>query len=254
MNSLRAYRKLVWTEMKLYLREPIAMFFTLGFPLMMLFLFGGVYGNQPAALFGGRGTVDVSVPSWAAMIIGTTGLMSLVPLIAGYRERGILRRFSTTPLSPLTYVAAQVSVLFTMTVSGMVLLIVAAKLVYNLRFSGNPLSVAAAFVLASFSFFAFGLLLSGILPTYRTASAVSMVIFYPMLFLSGAGMPRELLPDAMKRIGDAFPMTYAVTLLKGLWFGEPWAKFGREVAVLAGTLVISLALSSRWFNWNGREG
>lgn len=251
MDSMRAFRNLYKTEMKLYLREPLATFFTLGFPLMMLFLFGGIYGNEPVALFSGRGSVDVSVPSWTAMIIGTTGLMSLVPLIAGYRERGILRRFSSTPLSPLTYLAAQGSVLLTMTAAGMAVLIVAAELGFNLRFSGNPIHVAAAFLLASFSFFALGLMLAGILPTYRTASAVTMVIFYPMLFLSGAGLPRELLPETMKRIGDAFPMTYAVTLLKGLWFGEPWSKFGKEVAVLAGTLVASLALSTKWFRWSG---
>ncbi len=250
MGSLRAYRKIVWTEMKLYLREPIAAFFTLGFPLMMLFFFGGVYGNQPVDMFGGRGTVDVSVPSWAAMIIGTTGLMTLVPLMAGYRERGILKRLGATPLNPLVYLAAQVTVLFAMNVGGLTLLVVAAKLMYNLRFSGNFLSVSAGFVLASFSFFALGFLLAGLLPTSRTASAVTMVIFYPMLFLSGSGIPREILPATMRRIGDAFPMTYAVTLLRGLWFGEPLSRFGKEIAVLAGVLLASSALSRKWFRWS----
>ncbi len=253
MNSVRAYRKLFWTEMKLYLREPIATFFTLGFPILMLFLFGGIYGNQPADIFGGRGTVDVSVPSWIAMIIGTTGFMSLAPVMAGYREKGILRRLSATPLNPVTYVAAQISVVLTMTVSGIALLIIAAKLVYSIKFTGNILSVALAIVFASLSFFALGFLLASASPTYRTATAVSMVIFYPMLFLSGATLPREILPEAMRRIGNVFPMTYAVSLLKGLWFGEPWRSFGREVIALAATLIISLALTTKWFDWSGKD-
>lgn len=246
-QDLMAFRKLASVETKLYLRETVAAFFTLGFPLMMLFMFGSIYGNQPVAMFGGHGTVDVSVPSYIAMITGTTGLMSLVPLIAGYREQGILRRFSATPIRPLVFLAAEVTVLFLMTAAGMALLVVAAKVAYGLRFSGNALSVAAAFVLVCLSLYSLGFLLAGLLRTYRTASAVTMVVFYPMLFLSGAGMPREILPAWMQRVGLVFPMTHAVTLLRGLWFGDPWAKFGREVAILAAFAVACTVASTRLF-------
>jgi ABC-2 type transport system permease protein len=218
--------------------------------MMMLLMFGSMYGNKPTPMFGGYGTVDVSVPSYTVMIIGTAGLMSLVPIIASYRERGILRRFSTTPLKPLTFLCAEVSVLFVMTVAGMLLLVATAKVVYGLRFVGNVASVAAAFVLACLSFYSLGFLLAGVLPTYRTASTVTMVVFYPMLFMSGAGMPRELLPAWMRKVAEVFPMTHAVTLLKGVWFGEPWSEFRREVAILAAILVAGMVLSSRLFRWD----
>jgi ABC-2 type transport system permease protein len=184
------------------------------------------------------------------MIIGTTGLMSLVPTIASYRERGILRRFSTTPIGPMVFLAAEVSVLFVMTVAGMALLVATAKVVYGLRFMGNVLSVGAAFVLTCLSFYSLGFLMSALLPTYRTASTVTMVVFYPMLFMSGAGIPRELLPAWMRKAAEIFPMTHAVTLLKGLWFGEPWSKFGREVAMLTAVLVVGTVASSRLFRWD----
>lgn len=250
LQDLRAYRKISWVEMKLYLREPLAAFFTLGFPMMMLFMFGSMYGNEPVPMFGGYGTVDVSVPSYIVMIIGTSGMMSFVPLIAGYRERGILRRFSTTPIRPIVFLAAEVTVLFAMTVAGMILLILTGKVVYGLRFMGHVLPVAAAFVLSCLCFYSLGFLLSAVLPTYRTASTVTMVLFYPMLFMSGAGLPRELLPDWMRRVGEVFPMTHAVTLMKGVWFGEPWREFKTEVAILVAVLAVGTVLSARFFRWD----
>ncbi len=51
--------KMTWTELKLFLRDPMAAFFTLVFPLMMLFLFGSIFGNEPDPQLGGRGQVQV---------------------------------------------------------------------------------------------------------------------------------------------------------------------------------------------------
>jgi ABC-2 type transport system permease protein len=227
----------------------VGAFFTLAFPLMMLFLFGSIYGNTPAEIFGGYGTIDISVPAYTAMIIATTGLVGLTITMAAYRENGILRRLRTTPVSPLVVLASQVIVLFLMTTFGMLLLIVAGKLVYQLRFDGNALSVLAGFVLCSLSFFAIGFVLAGLMPTARTAQVVGMVLLYPMLFLSGAGFPRELLPEAIKKISTFLPLTYVVNLLRGLWIGETWGMHLLDVGVLAGILVLGVVISSFTFRW-----
>jgi ABC-2 type transport system permease protein len=233
----------------LFLREPIGAFFTLVFPLMMLFLFGTIYGNDPSPYFNGYGTVDVSVPAYTAMIIGTTGIMSLSITMSAYREKGILRRLRATPLRPQIILVAQVVVIFMMTVAGMLLLILAGKLVYNLRFDGNPISVALAFILGSLSFFSLGFVLASVMPTARTAQVVGMVIFYPMLFLSGAGLPLEMLPDGVRKISDFLPLTHVVTLLRGLWIGDAWSLHRTEVIVLAGLLVAGVLVSARAFRW-----
>ena len=113
------------------------------------------------------------------MIIATSGLMSITITMAAYREKGVLRRLRTTPISPFVVLAAQVIVVFLMTSLGMVLLIVAGKLVYHMRFDGNALSVLAGFVLCSLSFFALGFILAGLMPTARTAQVVGMVLLVP---------------------------------------------------------------------------
>ena len=246
---MKSLLKMTWMEAKLFLREPVGAFFTLAFPLMMLFLFGSIYGNEPTPMFGGQGTIDISIPAYTAMIIATSGLMSITITMAAYRENGVLRRLRTTPISPFIILTAQVIVIFTMTCLGMLLLIVAGMLVYHIRFEGNALSVLGGFVLSSLSFFALGFVLAGLMPTARTAQVVGMVILYPMLFLSGAGFPRELLPEAIKKVSAFLPLTYVVNLLRGLWIGDPWSMHWLNVGVLAGMLLLGAIVSSKTFRW-----
>jgi ABC-2 type transport system permease protein len=246
---MKSLLKMTWMEAKLFLREPVGAFFTLVFPLMMLFLFGSIYGNTPTEMFNGYGTVDISIPAYTAMIIATTGLMGLVITLAVNRENGVLRRLRTTPISPFVILAAQVIVMFLMTSLGMLLLVLAGKLVYHVRFEGNVLNVVAAFALSCLSFYSLGFILAGLVPTARTAQVVGMVLLYPMLFLSGAGFPRELLPEAIKKISTYLPLTYVVNLLRGLWIGEAWGLHVTEVTVLAALMVVGVVVSFFTFRW-----
>lgn len=241
--------KMTWMETKLFFREPIGAFFTLGFPLMLLFVFGAIFGNEPSQFFNGYGSVDVSVPAYTAMIIATTGLTGLSITLSAYREVGVLRRLQTTPVQPLWILFAQVIVLFVMTVLGMIILVMAGRLIYHLRFDGNVLSVLAGFTLCSFSFFAIGFVLAGLMPTARTAQIVSMALLYPMLFLGGAGYPLELLPESIHRINRFLPLTYVVKLLRGLWVGDSWSQHLTEALVLAGILVVGVLVSVKTFRW-----
>jgi ABC-2 type transport system permease protein len=241
--------KMTVIETKLFLREPMAAFFTIAFPLMMLFLFGAIYGNEPTELFGGRGTMDVSVPAYMAMIIGTVGLLSLTISITSYREKGILRRFRSTPLRPYVILLDTVLVNFLMTLFGTALLIIAAKLIYHLRFDGSVLLFLAAFTLASLSFFSLGFVIASLAPTARVAQVVGMVIFYPMLFLSGAAIPLEIMPDSIKKVANFLPLSYVVELLKGMWFGEHLADHLVSILILTGILIAGIVISALTFRW-----
>jgi ABC-2 type transport system permease protein len=246
---MRGLWKLTWIEAKLFLREPEAVFFTLALPLLLLFIFGSIFGNEPSKFFGGRGSVDVSVPAYMAMIIGTMGLLGIVVHVATLREKGILRRYRATPLRPAAILTAHVVVNLVMTLLGALLLVIAARLVYGLRFEGNALSVLGALTLSTLSFFAVGFLLASLAPTTRVANIVGMVLYFPNLFLSGATIPKELFPKTMLTISRMLPLTHVVDLLQGLWFGEAWGRHWTEVAVLLGMLVGGVALSAWVFKW-----
>jgi len=246
---MKSFLKFISVNLKLYLREPITAFFTLGFPIMLVLIFGAIYGNQPTPLFGGYGSMDVSMPGYTALILGAVGFMTVAINTSSYRDMGILRRFRATPLRPLTYILADVTTNLVMTLLGMIGVVLVGWLLYRVRFEGQPVSVILAVILSALAMFAIGYLIASLAPTARTAQVISMVIFYPMMFLSGAGMPLEILPPTIRRIADFLPLTYVARLLRGLWFGETWGDHLLEVAVLGGILVVCTALAARLFRW-----
>ncbi len=244
---MKALWKMTLVEAKLFLREPIAIFFTLAFPVLILLLFSAIFGNEPVPGYSGLRNVDVSTPGYTTMVIGTTALLGLPITLAGYRQRGVLRRLRATPLHPSVVLVAQVLVNLAMTIVGISLMILAAVLVYDLRPPEAPLAVALAFVFASLSFFALGFVLAGLLPSERTANVVGQVVYFPMLFLSGAVLPREMFPDLLGRASDFIPLTYVVELVQDLWLEGTWNL--TALAVLTGLLVVSVAVSSVTFRW-----
>lgn len=246
---MKSLLKMTWMEAKLFLREPVGAFFTLIFPLMMLFIFGTIYGNQTSAETGGKGAIDSLIPAFSAMIIGITGLMSTTITMATYRENGVLRRLRTTPVSPLVVMTAQVVVVFVMTGLGMLLLVIAGKFIYHVQFGGSVPSMLGGFVLSSLSFFGIGFILAGTMPTARSAQIIAMVLMYPMLILSGAAWPRELMPATIQKISAFVPLTYVVYLLRGLWVGEPWGNHLWDVVVLGGMLLLGIIVSAKTFRW-----
>jgi len=189
------------------------------------------------------------VPAYTGMIIATSGLLSLSIALASEREKGVLRRLRVTPLRPQTILGAHVLVMFMMTTLGMMLLVLAARSVFGLRFGGNALSVAVGFVLSCLSFFALGFVFAGLMPTARTAQIVGMVLFYPMIFLSGATIPLEVLPPTVRQYAGLLPLTHVVKLLRGLWMGESWGAHLREAGILAGILILGVVVSARSFRW-----
>lgn len=246
---MKSLLKMSWMEGKLFLREPVGAFFTLVFPLIMLFIFGTIAGVQPVPGTNSQVPVGDLIPALIAMVIGITGLMSITITIATYRENGILRRLRTTPVSPLVVMMAQVVVVFTMTALGMLLLIVTGKLFYQVSFEGNAISMLGGFILSSLSFFGIGFILAGTLPTARTAQVVAMVLLYPMLIFSGAAWPRELMPAAVQKVSACLPLTYVVNLLRGLWMGDAWGEHLLDLGVLMVMLVAGVIVSVKTFRW-----
>ena len=246
---MKGFRKLTLVNLKLYLREPIATFFTLAFPPLMVVLFGAMYGNDPSPMFGGYGSMDVAMPAYTAMILGTVGLLGVPITISGYRESGVLRRFQATPMRPLTYILADIVANLVTTLLGMMGLVIIGWLLYRVQFEGQVMAVILAVVFCGLAMFSIGYLIAGLAPGARTAQVVGMVIFYPMMFLSGASIPLELMPETIQRIANFLPLTYVVRLLRGLWFGDAWGEHLLETAVLAGVLLVCTALAARFFRW-----
>lgn len=247
--KMKSFYKLAKIKIKLFLREPPALFFTLFFAPMILVIFGEIYGNKPNPAFGGMGTVDISVPAYIAIIIAGVGLISLPIATASSRERGELRRLQVTPLRPLVYMGADILVYFIMALCGVLLLVLTGEFVYHARFSGRFLSVLFGFSLATVSFFSFGFLIAAVSKTGRIAQSIGMFLCFPMMFLSGAGMPLELMPQNIKTASNFIPLKHVVTLMRGLWAGDPLFQHINEIIILTVLLVVCGFISTFIFKW-----
>ncbi len=246
---MNAFVKLAIVQTKLYLREPLALFFTLLFGPLLLVMMGFIFGTTPRPELNGLSQMDVSVPSYIALIIGITGLTAVPVMLTTRRETGVLRRLSTTPLRPLTYFLADVLAPFLVILASVALMILLGFLVYRVRFEGQWLSLAAGITLYVASCFSLGYAMAAVIPNARLATVLGNAVIIPLNIFSGALMPIELMPKGIQNFANFLPLTHGVNLLRGLWFGEAWGAHLLEVAVLGGMLVVGMAVVRFTFRW-----
>jgi ABC-2 type transport system permease protein len=248
-TTMKSFWKLTLAEIKLYFRFPIAAFFTLALMPMILVLLGAIFGNTPAPQFGGGGFLDAAVPGFIAMVIAISAIMAFPMTMATYRERGILRRYRATPVSPAAILGSQLVTQFAMTALGMLLLILIGRLLFRLQFAGSAASVLAAFALGCLSFFSLGTLLAGVFPNTRTGTILGNVLLQPMVYLSGVFIPATVMSDGMRAAIQFNPLTHVATLLQGMWRGDSWSAHQLEVVILGTIMVVAGILAVRIFRW-----
>lgn len=235
---MRSLSTLFQTELKLFTREFFSFFFTLVFPLLMLLLFGGIYGNTPVYEGASVKMMDVSVPAYCVMVMGVTGLMSLPLTLANCKEKKIYKRFDATPAGKNKIMFAQITVNILMTLIGISILIIAGILIYDIQIKGTFISILTGLLLSIAAMFSLGFLLTAIGNDVKTTSLLCYLFYFIMLFLSGATMPDMLFPDTIKNISNLLPMTYAVDLMQGVFAGESLSLLGKELLIL-GAVTIS---------------
>lgn len=244
---MKAFLTLTWTETKLFLREPTATFFNLGFPLLLLFAFGAIFGNEPGSAPGNVGYATYAIPGYVALTVGSLGLLSLPISLATKRDQGILRRFRVTPLRPTTVLATQAAVNLLMLLVSTIVLVITAMFVYDVPLPHAPLLTLGALLVAGLSFLAVGFLLGALVPTAPAAQSMGMALFFPMLFLSGAAIPQFLFPSWLKTASLALPLTHTTRLLQDAWLQGQWN--GTAALVLAGVGIAGTTLAAWAFRW-----
>ena len=237
---MRTMAKLIWVEAKLFAREPVTVVFAFAFPLVVLLVLAGVFRRPDTALGGFTGT-DYYVPGYLAVVIASVGLIGLPVHLASLRERGVLRRLPASSVPLASLFGAQTAVHLTMAVVGGAVLLGAAGLVYDVHAPSSAAGVAAGFAVGALAFVALGLLLGSLAPTARAAQAIGLVLFFPMWLLSGAGPPRGVMTDAMRRLSDVLPLTSVVTAIQDPWLGT--GSNARQLLVLGTVVVVAATLA-----------
>ena len=245
---MRTLLKMCWLELKLFLREPITVLFTLALPLLILYVLGGVFTDpaQPDE-FRGVGGRDYYVPAYVGLVTASIGLIALPVHIAGYRERGVLRRFRASSVPSFSVFGAQVFVALVAATFSALVLIGAALLSWDISAPDSLVGVIGGFLLSVLCFAAIGFLLGALLPSPRAAQGVGVLLWFVMFMISGSGPPPEVMPDSLNTAADVTPLKHVIVLIQDPWLGFGWNN-NELLIVLAILLAASLA-SARWLRW-----
>jgi ABC-2 type transport system permease protein len=206
-------------------------------------------GRMATASPAGVRTITVDVPVLASILIALSAVLSLVTIVSIYREGGILKRLRATPLRPHTILTAHVLVKLLFSAITLALLVAAGQRSYPIGLDVPIVHFAIALLFSTMSILSIGFLIASLVPTARFAQPVATLVLYPMIGLSGLFIPLAALPPALQVVARLLPLTYAVSLLRGIWQGDAWSAHLGDVAALALVFVVFTALSAKVFRW-----
>ncbi|GAA4591469.1 ABC transporter permease [Planotetraspora phitsanulokensis] len=242
--------RLAAVESRLFLREPLAVFFAIGLPAALLLILGSAIPSfrDPSPELGGLRPVDAQLPGMMVLLsVATLALSTLPTALVVYRERGVLRRMSTTPVRPAALLAVQLGINAVVAVVATTLTLVLGHLVLDAPFPRALFGFTVVVVLGAVAMFALGLFLAAVAPNSRIVQGVGAGALFPLLFFAGMWLPRDLMPEALRRVSDFTPTgAFGQGLVDTLGGHAPSAL---HLAVMAGWAVVAVIAAARSFRW-----
>ncbi|HKF74752.1 MAG TPA: ABC transporter permease [Candidatus Dormibacteraeota bacterium] len=240
--------RLTLMELRLFLREPLAVFFAVVFQALLVGILGSVPGfRQPLPSLGGQRVIDQYVPIAVTFAIVMLALSVAPSALAAYRERGILRRLATTPVRPAALLAAQLAMSLATAIFTVLLVLGVGRLAFGVGLPRQPIGYALGFVLAAAAMFAIGLLLAAMAPSTRSAQGLGSLLIFPVMFFAGLWVPRAVMPEVLRRVSDFTPLGAGAQALQDAT-GGAWPQ-PLHLAVMAAYLAVFGLLAARTFRW-----
>ena len=243
-----AFGQIVLNEARLTRRQPASLIGGIVFPVVLLVILGAIPAfRQPAANLGGLTPLDVYVPVLIVLSLGLLTLFSLPMPLTSYRELGVLRRLSTTPVPPSWLLAAQGVVQLCLALTGIVILLVTSVAVYGTQAPKSPGALMLSIALTAAALFPMGLLIASVAKTATGASVIGRLAFFPMIFFAGLWWPRELMPGVLQGVSGCTPLGAAVEAMQDSMQGQfPPAA---PLLVLAAYALVFGFAAKRFFRW-----
>jgi ABC-2 type transport system permease protein len=243
-----AFGRIVRNEARLARRQPFPIIGSIALPVVLMVIFGEIpSSSQVISTLGGLTLFDVYLP--IIMVLGLTmlTLLGLPGPLVSYREIGVLRRLSTTPVPPSWLLAAQVVVQLGAALAGLLIVNVASVTVFGAAIPKSVTGLALSCLLAIAGLFALGLLIAAVAPTAGSVNAIGRLALVPLMFFAGLWLPRALMPAILQDISDYSPLGAAVEAIQySMQTGFPPA---RPLLVLAAYAVVFGIAARRFFRW-----
>lgn len=246
---MKAFKAMFITEFRIAIRNMDGIIFGVLFPMGVVLLLGFIYGDKLAYEGAHYTMMQVSFAAVISVGICATGLMGLPLVISDYRSRKVLKGFKVTPVSPIKIIIVQMIICFMISVVSALGVFLVCKLGFGYVMIGSLFNVVFTFILVTISIYSIGGLIASLSPNMKISNLVSTLIYFPMVFLSGATVPYEVLPRAVQKVSDIMPLTQGIKLLKGVSLGESMDNIMFPLIFMIVIAVICIGISIKSFKW-----
>ena len=242
-----AFGQIVLNEARLARRQPAALIGSIGLPVVLMIIFGELPSfHQPVP---GYGLIlfDTYVPIIMVLGLAMLTLWGLPSPLVSYRELGILRRLSTTPVPPSWLLAAQVVVQLGVALAGFIIVVVTSVAAFGLPVPKSLGGLVLSCLLSIAGLFALGLLIAALAPTASSVNVIGRLTLFPLLFFAGLWLPHALMPGVLQGISNYTPLGAAVEAIQdSMQTGFPPAA---PLLVLTAYALVFGFLARRFFRW-----
>ena len=241
------FQRLLTTELKLFMREPMLLFWGLLFPVGLLVVLGVAGSSKPQHSLGGVKLIVAYTPVVMVFTLTILALSALPAALASYRDKGYLRRLSTTPIGAVRLLAAQVIINFALAASVVILVALVSHFAFSVALPRQLGGFVLAIVLTMGAMLSLGTLIAAVAPSQRIAAAAGSLLFFPLMFFAGLWVPQAEMGAGLRDVSHYTPLGAAVPAVQnaiaGHWPGTV------HLLVLAAYAVLLCALAARLFRW-----
>jgi len=236
------------SEIRLYGRDLANVLLSIVFPPLLLVILGLVPSfREVNPDLDGLRVIDLYVPVVVLISLITAALLIFPPILTSYRELGILRRMSTTPIRPSTLLFTQMWLNGVMALVTAALCLIVGRLVFDVALPRQVFGYVLALLLAGAASLAIGALVAAVAKAARHATGIGVAVYFPALFCTGLWIPVRAMPEALGNVVGFTPFGAAANALGQASTGDwPDWKFLVVPAVWA---VVTSAAAIRWFRW-----
>jgi ABC-2 type transport system permease protein len=242
-------------DQKVFWRNSASVFFTVMLPLIFLFIFATIFGNDEIEELGVK-TTTYYVPAIVALAVISATTVALATNLTTDRERGLLKRIRGTPLPTPVFVSGRVGNSLLISLLMVVLIAVLGRLVYDVSLPDQTIpALLVTLAVGAFAFSCLGFALTTIIPNEDAAPAVTNAIVLPLYFISGVFIPDSEIPEGVLRVGDVFPVRPFFQAFFNSWdpnttgAGFEWG----HLALVTAWGVAGLVIAMFAFRWEPRR-
>ena len=253
LRQIRAQNRVFW-------RSPVAAFFTLVLPLMMLVLFVALFGNDSLESIesGDVKTAQFYAPGLAVFSAASATYTNIGINLSIRRDERILKRVRGTPLPPWIYLAGVVLSAVWIALIATVVMLGVGIVAYgvDLELAQLP-ALVVSFLVGSVAFALLGVALASLARTAASAPAIANATILPLGFVSSIFISFDNdTPRWLEVVGDIFPLKpFAVSFQEAMspFNHAPAFEWGRLAVIVAWGAVGAL-VAWRAFSWEPVAG